>query len=481
MIGRCFSIMGVVFLTANVLSADEQPQPAEASNSAVVASDIIYFHSEYPIFIRVRIEVDGTSFEHFWTASVQSIFGALDENRDDHLQPEEFILPANAPFETFSREATRLARDPDLWTADRSPLDQTITIEELKAFLVATNRGPFQTAEAASAPGTRGTVGAALSRLLDSNGDQGLSAEEMSTAIASLHRRDLDDDGTLAVSELADTMNPYGVNVASAPTARDLPFVSFNTGSVSLHIIRELERRYAADPPVKAGNHSTLSRDLSCEDLGLEVEEFKLYDFDADGILNRDELRELVRRPPTTLELVIRLGKRSEGELVVERIGSAGEPDIAVRRSTDGLAGIVINDVQIEIAEASNGPELAKQTLLAQFAAADSDNNNYVEKAEAERNNVFRGVFDEFDEDHDGRMFKDEMTAVVDDRMKAARNRTRMEISDRGRNLFEILDVDRNRRLGRRELAQAVRRIELWDADKDGVVSESEIPQLYQI
>jgi Ca2+-binding EF-hand superfamily protein len=56
-----------------------------------------------------------------------------------------------------------------------------------------------------------------------------------------------------------------------------------------------------------------------------------------------------------------------------------------------------------------------------------------------------------------------------------------MNVRNRGRDLFEILDVDRNRSLGRRELAQAVKRVELWDTDEDGVISESEVPQLYQI
>ncbi len=299
--------------------------------------------------------------------------------------------------------------------------------------------------------------------------------------MASLHRRDLDDDGTFGVGELTSSQaRTFFQRPEPASNASRRPFVSLIPGSVSPDVLREIERRYATNPSITSGSPDTLSRDLQRRDLGFEVDVFNQYDLDQDGALDRAELRELVRKPPPTLELLVRLGDRKGEESVVELVRSARK-DVSIRRSTDGLASLVIGDVQIEISETGNGPGVAKQYLLRQFKAADRDRNGYIEEREAQRSSTFRASFDQFDEDGDGKVFEDELTAVVDSRTKSAQSRTRMDVRNRGRDLFEILDLDRNRRLGRRELAQAVKRIQLWDTDKDGTISESEIPQLFQV
>ncbi len=488
MMGRLFTILGIVLLTTGVLCADEQSTNYQASgrcqspDSAAVTRDIIYFHREHPIFIRVRIEIDQTPFDRSWIAYVESLFAELDRDGDGSLRPEEISVPSSAVSDGISPEAVRLARDPNLWSAVRSPPDQAITMEELTAFLVANGRGPFQTVDAASAPASNDSVGMTLFGLLDLNSDRILSSEELASAMKTLRRRDLDDDGTIGTTELGASGNPLVGAPAAAPAESPRSFAALTPGSAPIAILRELERRYGAQMlAASSTSRSTLSRALGSQELGLEAHVFDQYDFDKDGTLDRDELRELIRRPPPTLELVVRLGTLAEGAPVVEMVGSARGQNIVVRHSADGLASIVIDDVQIEIAQTTSGPDVAKRYLLGQFAAADMDQNNYLDDKESGRSGTFNVSFAEFDEDGDGKLFENELTVVVDGRTKAARSRTRMDINSRGRNLFEILDADRNRSLSRRELAQAVKRIELWDADGDRAVSEAEIPQLYQI
>ena len=488
MMGRLLVVLGIILLTADVMCADEQLKNYQASGGrespdvAAVSRDIIYYYGEHPIFIRVRIEIDQTPFDRSWIAYVESLFGELDQDRNGSLRPEELTVTPDLGSDVPSSEAVRLARDPDLWSADRSPLDQAITLEELTAFLVSNGRGPFQTVDAASAPVSNDAVGMTLFRLLDLNTDRILSREELESAMTTLRRRDLDDDGTVGTMELGASGNPFAATPAAAPTETPRPFAALTPGSAPIAVLRELERRYGAQMlSASSGSRSTLSRVIGRQELGLEADVFDEYDFDKDGSLDRDELRELIRRPPSTLELVVRLGTRAEGAPVVDMTGSAKGQNIVVRRSADGLASIVINDVQIEIAPTASGPNLAKQYLLGQFAAADLDKNSYLDDQEAGRSGTFKESFAEFDEDGDGKLFENELTVVVDGRMNAARSRTRMDINSRGRNLFEILDSDRNRSLSRRELAQAVKRIELWDADGDRAVSDTEIPQLYQI
>ena len=484
MIGRCVYIATLVLITvsglcfsAGVLFADEPSPQASTSESTVATRDILYFHRDAPIFIRVRIEVDGSSFEDTWRVYVRSLLSAIDADDDARLTLAEVAGKTTSSGGQMSADVLRLARDPELWSADRNPLDGEITMDELTAFLVRRQRGPFQSTNEASPFLTGSVIGESLFQLLDTDENRNLSADELSGAMTSLHRRDLDDDGTFGVGELnIASLDRFVAQAPAAPTGGVRPFVTLSPGSASLGTLEEIERRYASMPTETADVRSTLSRKLQRSNLGFDDAVFSKSDFDGDGTLDRDELREMVRHPSPTVELVVRLGKRNEDQSSVEMIGEAAGQNISVRRSSDGLVSIAIGDVQIEIVESTSGPDVARQYLLRQFASADADQNGYLDEKEADRNGAFRTSFDQFDEDGDGKLYEEELKTVVDGRTTAARSRTRMDVRNRGRDLFQILDVDRNRSLGRRELARAIKRVELWDIDGDGEVSESEIP-----
>ena len=477
MIGRCV-LIAFCLLTPLCAVADEPAQTA--AEESQITRDVLYFHRDYPIFIRVHIETDGVPFTKAWREYVESLFAVVDADKDGRLTADELAATSNAGKKN-SPDVLRLVRDRDLWSADRKPFDKSISLEELKSYLISRQRGPFQHPGDAPPPTTTNNLGASLFGLLDINADRSLSAAELASAMTSLHRRDLDDDGTFGVAELLSGQQQtfFRQPEPDSPLGRR-PFIALIPGTVSLDVLRELERRYATSPLITSESRETLSRDLQRRDLGFQAKVFNEYDLDQDGALDRTELREFVRNATPSLELLIRLGKRNDDEPVVELIRSARK-DVAVRQSSGGLASLVIGTVQIEISSTVTGPDVAKQYLLRQFKSADRDQNGYIDEDESARNNSFRASFDQFDEDGDGKVFEGELASVVDSRTKSARSRTRMDVRNRGRDLFEILDVDRNRSLGRRELAQAVKRIELWDTDKDGAISESEIPQLFQV
>ncbi len=56
-----------------------------------------------------------------------------------------------------------------------------------------------------------------------------------------------------------------------------------------------------------------------------------------------------------------------------------------------------------------------------------------------------------------------------------------MTTVDQGRAIFGILDLDRDRRLGAREVMRTVDRVMSWDGDGDGRVSPDEIPYHFQV
>src|SRR5262249_16069751 len=107
-----------------------------------------------------------------------------------------------------------------------------------------------------------------------------------------------------------------------------------------------------------------------------------------------------------------------------------------------------------------------------QFSMADQDGNGYIDKAEAERNPVFRTSFAAMDRDRDGKVHLKEVFAWVD-RMKVLREKATSSclsllIQEQGDGLFSMLDADADGRLSVRELRGAAKRLERLDADGDG-------------
>ena len=54
-------------------------------------------------------------------------------------------------------------------------------------------------------------------------------------------------------------------------------------------------------------------------------------------------------------------------------------------------------------------------------------------------------------------------------------------VSDQGRAIFAIVDLNRDRRLGIREIRGAVARVLSWDRNNDGHIRSDEVPHHYQL
>ena len=114
-----------------------------------------------------------------------------------------------------------------------------------------------------------------------------------------------------------------------------------------------------------------------------------------------------------------------------------------------------------------------RQVVQQQFKAGDADNNNYLERNESRA--TFGQMFDNIDEDGDGKLFEREILEYVGRHEAAARSRCLMGVADEGRNLFEILEHQPGWP-GRPASSTAADRLAEWDADKDDRLAEQEIP-----
>jgi hypothetical protein len=90
-------------------------------------------------------------------------------------------------------------------------------------------------------------------------------------------------------------------------------------------------------------------------------------------------------------------------------------------------------------------------------------------------------IFATVDADKDGKLYPKELDDYVTREADAARGRLTMMASDEGRALFGMLDTNRDRRLGAREVLETFSRVSSCDRDGDGRVTADEVPHHIQL
>jgi Ca2+-binding EF-hand superfamily protein len=460
--------------------------------------DFVYMGDKGPVLLRFHVIMDGKPFIEVWEAFMGRLFAYLDQDGDGVLSKDEAsrVPPVQALF-------NNLPNIPD-------PLDKNhdgkVTREELAEWYRRVGATPFRFRTGSAPqeqvvvrfvgqpqPMSADALNEKLFALLDTNKDGKLSRAELSQAPAILSRLDLDDDEVVSVAEMngdVDRSNENGFVVAAAlidaqQTKKGSPFVMVSPGPGSKDLARELLAHYAPK-----GKRSAV-RKLTRKDLGLDEATFAKLDADEDGALDAEELAQFARRPPD-LKIRVRIGKKADSEAAIELVLPQGETSPmakAVRQGRDGTLLLELGNSQIQFGPADTSGDLqyavvVRQQYLAQFRAADRDNNGYLDKTEAEQNLQFRSLFRIMDRDGDGKLFEKEVMAYLD-KMKelqedAVQSCASLAVKDQGRGLFDMVDADSDGRLSLRELRQVVKLVDQLDRDGDGAISSGEIPHKYR-
>ncbi|MBT4866332.1 MAG: hypothetical protein HON53_14605 [Planctomycetaceae bacterium] len=463
--------------------------PAEPND----AEDLLYFAKDRLIILRMHVRVDGKSFEAIWDEYVDGVLKDLDKDGDGTLSNQEQLqLPKRNEFLQAGLIVRTSGSTNRPTPADRNR-DGKVTRKELGEYFRGMGLQPFSTR--LSNPQSNRNVrtvngrrqqaqGAELFGHLDTNDDGKLSVDEFKLAMKSLHKSDLDDDETISLAELQPLQNPYLALRASGQSNQTQrpSFTTLSAVGSARQLVSQLLTRYDTATVAGADGKAAKDGNLSRKELGFEQESFQPFDADENGTLDFDEMMQFVRRPSPAVEFIVRLGKREPNEKRVGIVSSAKELQAGIRATTGGLVTVILGETQIEIGVNQQWYQGNQEaTYKARFAAADTDNNAYLEKKEVERNGFFRNTFALMDRDGDGKVFEEEVLAFAKRISAAASSGTVLNVSNAGRNLFEILDLNRDRRLGRRELTAAVERMELWDADGDKHVAESELPTHFRL
>jgi Ca2+-binding EF-hand superfamily protein len=441
--------------------------------------DIIFVTDVRPMFIRLRLDAGGKSFHWAWLDAVKGIHAYLDRNKDGVLSKDE---AERGSLPVMVRAATGGAAALPRADLDTNPKDGKVSVEEL-ADVLRPGLGPFRVQIGRLAIERND----ALFNLLDTNKDGTLTKEELGTAVTSLYRYDLDSDELIDPSELEPFSNPnasmYDDMTRGGKLAPVPPVIDLSAEDPSFRPVRLLLKKY--DKGTSQGDAGGDNR-LSNGEFAIEPKRFESADIDGDGALDTEELRRFLSRVEPDLELVVKLGGTGSTATTIGVETTAAKPlprEVQVRRLSEGDIEVAIGELHLEF-NADSGEHAVQNTKNyygGQFKAADKDNNKYLEKSEVKDHGPFAALFDTIDSDGDGKVYMKEVDEFVDQQVRVARSQMVLSVSDQGRAIFAIMDLNRDRRLSVREIRSAVARVSSWDRNGDGRVGSDEIPHHYEM
>lgn len=483
-------VIGAVHSTTYV-----QANSARAATDGHDWQDLLYLAKDGPVFLRVHLRVDGQSYQVAWNKYVDGLFKQLDADGDGDLSGDEAErIPTYKQLSQSGFASSRNARTAATIHPDSHPRDDKVTRKELDTYLRKIGAGPFseRMQQNNSSAGVMvfggrnnqsGNSGKELFNHFDQDNDKKLSVAEFKAAAESVRKLDIDDDETVSLDELQTSRNPYAAYVYQGQrqtASKPSPFISLAANASLSTVVEKLLEKY-----------DDKDNGLNPEELSMSEQIFVEFDLDGNGRLDAKELRQMLNDPVPNLELIIRIGRPQRTRQRQRRIApmveivSSSESNLtgfSIRKSADGTPSLVLGNVQIEFAADRNSYAASyKPFYKQQLKNADANKNGYIEKAEAQRSFYFRQSFNILDRDGDGKVFEKEVLAYVDQQQAAAAGRTVMDVEDQGRNLFEILDLNRDRRLSRRELNAAINGKEKWDDNRDGEVAADEIPKYMRL
>jgi Ca2+-binding EF-hand superfamily protein len=435
-----------------------------------------------PLLVEATLSIDGRPLRDAMAHLVDALVKDADTNGDGSPTWEEVI---NSPDFKSGRygnveanSETETARMVRLYDVNKNGV---VDREEVPRFLTR-NAGGSRPFSLSSSNEYRGynQFDSPTIHLLDSNGDGRLDAEEVASAAVRLRSRDADTDDILLPADLAEAsldMTP-GQMPNRRRAAPDAGYALDGQTQWDA-LLDELSELYAYGGNLEASSFPGRP--------GL----FEKLDENADGEVDRDELRRLAEIEPH-IKLDVQFGdwalaERPEPEAPAENrrgprlqlVSLAEELNVDVSSIAEADARIALRLADSELVFFANdaaGADYGAQAQ-AQINMYDANSDGYL--VEEELPNGLPGIatsFEALDGDDDDKLYLDELTEYLRQRAGAALTQIRARAADQADALFTALDADNDGRLETRELDRAPELLLALDADGDGIVASSELP-----
>ncbi len=223
------------------------------------------------------------------------------------------------------------------------------------------------------------------------------------------------------------------------------------------------------------------SRKLKRAELGIDEQTFAKLDKNQDGQLGLAELTPLVQEPVPQLELLIELQTKSRPLLAISVISKPD--DVEIHPGRGGRLTLLVSGIEIllDTQRARIRAFDDRQMFKLRFLQSDADKNGYLDENEFGGLQLPGAQFEVVDRDGDKMVQVAEVTAYVNQQSSLTRHQAKLTVDKDGKSLFETLDGNIDRRLSRREFLTAMTQLREWDANNDGRLALTEIPNKYKL
>lgn len=486
--------LGVMAALAGQASYADDAKPVDPWAGPEV-QDLVYLGDTRPVMLRLHIYVDGKPFSVRWDAYLKRLFAYLDRDDNGTLDRNEVSRAPSALIMQNQAQANGFLQGnsspPPLGEMDADG-DGKVTLDEFLRYYQRNGIGAIRIAGMPNASIQTNNLTQALFKALDVNKDGKLSRSELQAAEAALRKFDQDDDELISSQELLTTTayNPYGQQqVMIDPrtgqmAAPPVPFLLIDREEPG----QRLNNRLKAAKELLARYDKNKNGKLSRDELGFPKEMFALLKPDDNGEVDNIKLMRWLLALPD-VELNFRIGKLEQGQLAVEVIdtGRKTVPTLPVHKPAASTLAMTLGRTNLNLVRVDGvqGSYTAnyQQYYLQLFRQADKDKKGFLIAKQLDNPQfaILKQILKVADRDEDDKLTEKELTEYFEVMAGSGDAMTSLVFSDFGQGLFEMLDANRDGRLGRRELRQAWTRLAEYDQDGDGAITKEELPRQCQL
>jgi len=449
-----------LLLVGSAWAADGESRPPASGESAAAVA--VLFAPARPVFLRLRVRVDGQSVGRYRERAIGQWFRQLDRNHDNFLDKAETSVFLRA----LAGQAGGVGPSWENVAADAvngklSP----------RSFGVFVNRqlGPPLAISVRTENG--GEVDASLFRHLDLNGDGQLSIAELRNAKSALAPLDSDDDETISTAELLAVAHQR--RAAGPTTNRNLPGPgqSKDAGTLRANFDRSPLMILGPDVPAEA-IASVLLREY-----GAAAAHSLLS---SGGRTDEPVVRELARlivETPPELEISFELFDQQRGRPRVAVVPLNRRTAFEWQQTSGDAGLLIVNGLKLALAaKRTRGATGDLSSFYAlRFHLVDQDKNNYLDRQEFAALGLPDADFAAVDANGDGQIVPAELTDFLQKRANVYDNQVVIAIEDESQSPFEFLDTRPDGRLSPRELNAAADRLGALDRNHDGKLTLGEL------
>jgi Ca2+-binding EF-hand superfamily protein len=428
-------------------AAADPPAAGPAAQPAPAVQKLIFLGETGPVLIGLRVLVDGRPLEEAhraaWDDYVHRLFRHLDRNGDGVLDERE---AARAPSPVMVGGPGGPARFAFNFAVIDADGDGRVTEAEFAEYYRQFGDAAFQLRALPPGP-SPDALSAALFRLADRDGDGRLSPAEIAALPDVLMARDRDGDELVSADELLrEPVAVPGQPRAPRPAAGQPPLILITPGEGSARLAQLLWNRYQkGSGPEELANYGDRPADVT---------------------------------------ITARLGHRRAGEPAVD---VAAPPSVRVTRTDDGVVlGLAGARFELRCLRDSVPAVAAEQqsALLRRCQALRAGRLGPLTLKAVQADRWISGQFALLDRDLSGGIDEAEERAYAEEilgpQARAQMSRAVLLTPPAGRGLFDLLDRNRDGKLGRRELRSAAALLAPYAA-ADGSVGPDSIPPSQQL